>query len=176
MKNLFYITLSLLFCFYSCEVETDLKSALKLAGDNKKELESVLSYYANEEKDSLKLKAAKFLISNMPIYYSYDGDSLDNFKQGFVTAIKNGYTGKSALEETQRTVGFPVLNQLRMTKDIEVIKAEYIIENIEHSFRVWQEQPWGKHISLEDFCEYVLPYRIENEPLENWKEKYYQQY
>ena len=82
MKNLFYITLSLLFCFYSCEVETDLKSALKLAGDNKKELESVLSYYANEEKDSLKLKAAKFLISNMPIYYSYDGESLDNFKQG----------------------------------------------------------------------------------------------
>lgn len=177
MKNLLNIIFTtLLFCLYSCEVDTDLKSALKLAGDNRKELETVLQYYSTDKKDSLKLEAVKFLISNMPIYYSFEGKNLDNFKHNFVSAIENGFMGKDALNEVQKTVGLPILNQLTKVKDIEVIKAEYIIDNIEHSFKVWQEQPWGKYITFEVFCEYILPYRIENEPLENWKEKYYQHY
>ena len=43
--------------------ERQLDEALKLAGDNRKELEKVLDYYAG---DSLKLRAVRFLIRNMP--------------------------------------------------------------------------------------------------------------
>ena len=42
--------------------ERQLDEALKLAGDNRKELEKVLDYYAG---DSLKLRAVRFLIRNM---------------------------------------------------------------------------------------------------------------
>ena len=45
-----------------------LERALRLAKDNRPELEKVLAHY---EGDSLKLEAAKFLIRHMPGHYSY---------------------------------------------------------------------------------------------------------
>jgi hypothetical protein len=31
-------------------------------------------------------------------------------------------------------------------------------------------------VSFDDFCELILPYRIKNEPLENWKDSYYNRF
>lgn len=171
IKGLLYIIFSVILS--SCIANSDLDSALDLAGGNRAEIEKVLKHYRY---DSLKLEAAKFLITNMPIYYSYIDESVENFKYSFVNAIETGHVGKEALDKTKNTVGFPILNNHTIAKDIEVIKSEYLIENIDHSFMVWQEQPWGKYISFDDFCEYILPYRIENEAIENWKSKYYNRY
>jgi hypothetical protein len=63
------------------------------------------------------------------------------------------------------------LDEPVMREDVKYITAEYLINNIELSFKVWQERPWGKHIPFEAFCEDILPYRIDTEPLENWREK-----
>ncbi|MGV8139572.1 MAG: hypothetical protein AB2L20_30705 [Mangrovibacterium sp.] len=49
--------------------------------------------------------------------------------------------------------------------------SEYLIRNIDLAFKVWQERPWGRHISFDAFCEEILPYRVRTEPLENWREK-----
>ena len=53
--------------------ERQLDEALKLAGDNRKELEKVLDYYAG---DSLKLRAVRFLIRNMPGCYGFPESGL----------------------------------------------------------------------------------------------------
>ena len=45
--------------------------ALKAAGENKSELKAVLKHYRTVDKDPQKLKAAKYLIANMPAHYSY---------------------------------------------------------------------------------------------------------
>jgi hypothetical protein len=50
---------------YSPEIE----SVLEQAGDNRSELEQVLQHYSQDPADSLKLKAAEFLIINMPNKY-----------------------------------------------------------------------------------------------------------
>jgi hypothetical protein len=63
-------------------------------------------------------------------------------------------------------LGEPIIRE-----DVKYITADYLINNIELAFKVWQEQPWGKHISFDAFCEEILPYRVDNEPLENWREK-----
>jgi hypothetical protein len=55
--------------------------------------------------------------------------------------------------------------------DIRHITADYLINNIDLAFKVWQETPWGKGITFEIFCEEILPYRVGYEPLENWREK-----
>jgi hypothetical protein len=47
-----------------------LEQALELAGENRPELEKVLSHYSQSQADSLKYKAACFLIENMPGHYS----------------------------------------------------------------------------------------------------------
>ncbi len=71
-KNLVKTTVISLICLItpSCQSnkdDYDLNQALKLAGDNRIELEKVIKHY---EKDSLKLEAAKFLIRNMPGSFS----------------------------------------------------------------------------------------------------------
>ena len=49
------------------DIENRLENALDLAGENRNELEKVLAHY---QKDSLKFKAASFLIENMDNCYS----------------------------------------------------------------------------------------------------------
>ncbi|MCD8260664.1 MAG: hypothetical protein LUD15_03520, partial [Bacteroides sp.] len=63
-----------------------------------------------------------------------------------------------------------------IVQDIEVLSADYLIENIDLAFKAWQE-PWSRHFTFDEFCEYILPYRVRNEPISNWRkllhEKYY---
>lgn len=53
-----------------------LQDVLNLAGNNRVELEKVLKRY---EDNSLKLKAASFLISNMKDLYTLDGSPMDQY-------------------------------------------------------------------------------------------------
>ena len=48
------------------ERHASLERALRYAGDNRAELEKVLAHYASDPADSLKLRAAQYLIENMP--------------------------------------------------------------------------------------------------------------
>jgi hypothetical protein len=52
--------------YYSFEIE----KVLQQAGNNRNELETVLTHYGRNTGDSLKLRAAEFLIVNMPGKYS----------------------------------------------------------------------------------------------------------
>jgi hypothetical protein len=63
------------------------------------------------------------------------------------------------------------LGELIVREDIKYITGDYLIENIDLAFKVWEEQPWGKHIPFDAFCEDILPYRVSIEPLENWRVK-----
>lgn len=145
---------------YSSEVE----QTLRFAGGNRSELTKVLRHYATNPADSLKLRAAEFLIANMPGKYSryYDAPWND------VAAAMLRWTSspdKQRMIETYQ-LGEPVIEE-----DAKHITADFLIENIELAFKVWQERPWGKYIPFEAFCEDILPYRIGAEPLENWREK-----
>ena len=53
----------------ACGRNSYLEYALKAAGENRAELESVLEHYRD---DPEKLSAARFLIENMPAHSSYD--------------------------------------------------------------------------------------------------------
>jgi hypothetical protein len=136
MKSLFPLLLfaSILF---ACSQSSPLESALKFAGNNRQELEKTLNHYAANPADSLKYRAACFLIENMPYHYAY----------------------KNKTDE--------------IVQDAQVITGEYLIRNIEMAFKVWEEKSWKNAIGFDDFCEQILPYKIENEPIEDWRELYY---
>lgn len=60
------LTMFISLLFSGCVTEVDrLEYALEFAGENKRELEKVLEYYSD---DSLKYRAACFLIVNMPCF------------------------------------------------------------------------------------------------------------
>ena len=58
--------LSFLLVSASCNGHSELDKALRLSGDNRIELEKVIRHFSQDTSDSLKLKAALFLIENMP--------------------------------------------------------------------------------------------------------------
>src|SRR5690606_28693113 len=68
------------------------------------------------------------------------------------------------------------LDGVVLKKDIEVVGFDYLVDNIEWAFKVREEQPWGKNIPFEAFCEYVLPYRLGDEDLSYWREEIYHLY
>jgi hypothetical protein len=156
----------LIICLFSCSkpYSNELEAVLKQAGKNRRELEKVLKHYSREAADSLKLRAAEFLIVNMPGKYSeyYDAPWND------VATVCLRWTSSSDKQRVLDTykIGEPVVQE-----DINCITSEYLINNIELAFKMWQERPWGKHIPFDAFCEEILPYRIGVEPLENWRGK-----
>src|SRR5690606_31134753 len=45
--------------------------------------------------------------------------------------------------------------------------------HIDQVFKVWRGSPWKASVDFNDFCEYILPYRIGTESLEPWAERLY---
>ena len=169
-----YLQLVAVLLVLGCKSHSALELSLNFAKDNRNELEEVLDHYKREAKDSLKFKAACFLIENMPNYWSYQDTRLDHYRQElYETAQKNNFTGEKAVQLLASRYGAIDLNDFTKIYDSRVITADYLIRNIDLSFKVWEEQPWCKHFSFANFCEEILPYRVGNGPLENWRERYY---
>ncbi|MEY8687458.1 transglutaminase-like domain-containing protein [Bacteroides sp. AN502(2024)] len=157
------------------EMITPLEAALQFAKNNRKELQKVLRHYQKNPADSLKYKAACFLIENMPFYtYAY-GEQLENYKSYYVwLKVRKRKTAQQVADSIKKIYG--PMKEISKKRDILEIDSAYLCHNIDWAFKVWQEQPWGKNISFETFCEYLLPYRIGDEPLTYWREMYYEKY
>lgn len=162
-KSILYLLLIL--CFYSCQSLEDknVALALKLAQNNRNELEKVLLHFSTYKSDKLKLKAARFLIANMPGHSSYQGEQLDYYRLLIYNTPKpiSKITFSSLWQQSKDSISSTV----RLIEDVRIIKADYLISHINEAFNSWKEAPWNSEISFTDFCNYILPYRIENESL-----------
>ena len=157
-------------CSHSSFEQKQLEHALDFAASNRLELEKVLLHYAH---DSLKLEAAKFLIRNMTHCYSYQqGGDMDSVKR-----VRTYCDSFGRLDQRYvRKWGQYTYRNLIKIYDAHVITADYLINNIDRAFDNWRKRPWNHCLSFEEFCEYLLPYRIGNEPLEEWRELYEKEY
>ena len=143
------------------EMITPLGAALQSAKNNRKELEKVLRHYQKNPADSLKYKAACFLIENMPFYSYSTSKQLENYKSYYAWLKKSrGQTAKQVADSVKKVYG--PLGEPEKKHDIREVDSAYLCNNIEWAFKVWREQPWGKNVSFETFCDYILPYRQEN--------------
>lgn len=173
-----YLGAFLLFIFLmSCnkQVDTELREALENSGNNRQELEQVLEYFQTKKSDSLKYKAAKFLIENMPYHnyiepireFNFAFNSIENFPKSEL----NNYRVEAFKRTLDSISEYSNGEQPKFVKDIESIKADFLVENIELAFKAWYKIPQDKRASFDDFCKFILPYRSSNEPLENHSRK-----
>lgn len=143
--------------------------ALRYAGDNRGELEKVIRHYSAQPEDSLKLKAALFLIRNMPYHVSYRAEPYYAYCDALDSLFTSGTEGDELREKTN-AIADRFRSRLRLEYDIRVITADYLIWNIDYSFTRWQTLDYLKHLRFDEFCEYVLPYKCaEKQPLDTWK-------
>jgi len=168
MKNSLIIIFFLVFS--SCVNQNKyLENALVSAGANRLELEKVLEHYKS---DTLKYKAAVFLIENMPGHYSYAGKEIEEYYKIGEKILKSKLTPvqqrDSLLKISQQQ--FPGLEQ-NTVSDIQIINGDYLIKNIDSAFHLWETKPWAQHLSFEQFCEYLLPYKYcELQQLDHWRD------
>lgn len=159
-------------CLSACnKYPKEVRDALLLSGKNKSEIRKVLEHYSKSPADSLKLKAAYFLIGNMPGKYYYQG-SLFNYFYEFVEKVEY----PRVLDSIIKIHGHFSTDRLELKYDIEQLKASFLIDNIDMAFKVWKEQPWGKNINFSQFCEYILPYRNDNEIPDYHRAEIYKRY
>lgn len=172
MRFLLFLNFLFSVCFLSACMSrrsAEVIEALELAGRNRSELERVLDYYAACEADSLKLRAAEFLIANMPGHQCIYGPEVDSF-----------FCEIDSLLDCEVSDSYPIvvgLNEIAdrhaplesvICNDIEVITADYLIHHIDRAFRLW-ESPWADYLTFDRFCAWLLPYKVaEFQPLDYW--------
>lgn len=165
-----YIVFIYILLNFSCkEKPLSLVNVLEHSGDNRSELENVINHY-KKNKDSLKVKAAEFLISNMQYKHSNTYNYLDEDGNNKLLQFDK-YNAKELLRYIKEDRGSFRLTSSK--EDIKTIKSNYLIKNIDLAFEVWQRYPWSQHLSFDEFCDQILPYRIVDEPLDDWRSFYY---
>jgi len=160
---------SIAFFLLSCKgKKSDLQDVLQSSNSNRGNIEQIIEYY---KADSLKLKATIFLISNMKELYTLNGNSMDQY-YNTMNVFQEQSEQMNVFE--LRAFSDSIIQMLDFSKlekeyDLNSIKPDYLIRRIDHAFKVW-EMPWAKDLNFEEFCEYLLPYRVGTEVLEDWQE------
>ena len=173
MKHVIYILIIVF--LVSCQMKSvapGSEEAFSKADDNRSELLRVLRHY-EESGDSLKLRAAAFLIGNMADKGYLTGAAIDEY-YAFIDSVYQikqeeydiPYIYETFRQQAQYLKKKPVLHW-----DVQNLSADYLIRNIDEAFAVWN-RPWNQHLTFEEFCEWILPYRVGTEIPETWRTLY----
>ena len=144
VKHVFYCLLATFIIAACSQYPADVERTLKLAGDNRAELEKVLEHYSKRPDDKLKLRAAEFLIGNMPGHWSYEQGGLAEYYSEADSIVNNdAYTWEekvSLLNELSRS-----FSHIETIEDYKIITAQYLINNIDDAFDSWQNGLFARH-------------------------------
>lgn len=134
---------------------------------------NVLEHYSRETSDSLKYKAALYLIDNMNGHCSPEGAAMDSY-------IRRIHTMKKAkgIRELQEAWHASLREgSVGLTPDSTVVTDAFLIKDIDNAFLSWQQSQWKDSVTFSLFCRYILPYRVNEEHFgRNWREPLREQY
>ncbi|ASB47970.1 hypothetical protein [Alkalitalea saponilacus] len=169
---LFLFLLSLAAC---SPWSSETNKALKMAGDNRAELEKVLNYYHKENPNPQKLKAAEFLISNMVYKYSLFGPGVDslNMSYEYVYGVYRGQRNHVFLSDS---IARKRNAHTDAEFDLKRVTSSFLINQIELAFETYNRHEWSRLYPFEVFCEYILPYKIGHSDTVCWRSYAYNKY
>ena len=141
--------------------------------ERREEVKVVLDYYRKEEKNPEKIRAAVFLIRNMKAHYSYSGREIDEY---YETA--SNLLADTTLTPEQQRDSLLIISNLKYANlplypipDAWIIRGSYLFENIDKSYNQWQTCPWAKHLTFEEYLEWLLPYKAtEFQAFDSWRD------
>ncbi|WP_142785721.1 hypothetical protein [Changchengzhania lutea] len=181
--HLYFFSLILCVGCISKDVEKYTEALNPKLANNQEVIKAIKHYQKKGE--SQKLEALLFILKNMDNHYalsnilSKEYDSILSPKefggQMPTDDSKHGIALKRLIimEEKYKDIK-PRLTKIRY--DINLLESKYLIENIDIAFQSWEKAPWAKDLSFVDFCENVLPYRADHEPIHYWRKTAYQNF
>lgn len=151
MKKLYIISLFNCLCLFNLQAESPFSQSI--------------DYYTNEG-DSLKVCAVKFLEKNMNHHYS----KICTWQDSLGNDVKFDEFMYLKFNESQETFDklfkrHKLRPNYRFVFDKDVFSEQMIRRIVDEGFLKWRKS-WNANVDFETFCEYLLPYRIQDEPLE----------
>lgn len=163
--------------------DESMEQSLAFSGENRSELESVLRHYKNTPQ---KLSAARFLIKNMYGHMEVDSISINKLQPVYekYVSISEKYNWFRSEEWQEDLNKFWKEEQCKSiflefvpVYDVKTVKADWLINEIDRSFKTWKENVYTQNLSFEDFCKYILPYRpINNIHVGNSRDVFYKRH
>lgn len=148
------------------------------AGKNSSEIKKAIHYFQNSG-NYLQLNSLYYLLENTNghSYVEYgaisaNNDTLQYELENFSTYLE----AKAAWDSLESEYGKLNWQPTKEIRDIKIISSKYLIENVELAYEVWKNKPWSKKYSFNVFLEYILPYRVDDEPTAKWRRFFLQQF
>ncbi|TKG94565.1 hypothetical protein EYV94_11490 [Puteibacter caeruleilacunae] len=185
-KRICVLVVFIVIMLSACTKRGNLKEALRLSGENKSQLVGLLESYSTES-DSVKLQAAKYVISNLPGHYSYDTTYLCEYRtiwevrEELINDKLEPDERDARLKESWESIKnkYPLGRYIfgKATEDITTINSGFLKRHIDQAYEAYVANPYFDSISTRDFIEHVIPYKTKNgEPFEEWREGFYKRH
>ena len=141
------------------------------------QMQIAIDHY-QDEGNVEKLKALIFILNNMEDHFALSNilsrqyDSILTKKSrdwgGLYEYNKQGLVLEE-LVTLEKKYGSSKQHFTKLRYDKDLINSEYLISNIDHAYDRWKNNDWLQRLTFEEFCNHVLPYRVDHEPLHNWR-------
>ncbi|MCM1163311.1 MAG: transglutaminase-like domain-containing protein [Muribaculaceae bacterium] len=131
-----------------------------IKGHNKKNVILKKCTTGNEE------KAAHWLLDNMTNQYSYN----NTLSQKYLKYLREN--DSLPLKKVWLQFNPQIDSEPELCQDIQEVPEDILISNIRESIDIWEASPWHENVCFDDFCKFILPYKINKEPIVDWKSHY----
>jgi len=187
-----FILILFVFCllFQNLYSQSGIEITLNHAGKNRKELEKLIEHY-RKVGDREKLQAAQLIVTNMNGLYINDGPIIKKYEPFFLFLDSLHKQGIKIKERTSLQLIKPVeqkWNEVTHTftpndyssiyeiQDATYLSSDLLIKHIDGVFNAWRNNEWSHSYSFNQFCEYILPYKVFNERAEAWMDYFSSKY
>lgn len=163
----------LLVVLFSCtSKEGALERALRCAQTNRNALECVLDGY---REDSLKYACAEFLIVNSMNQYAVESGAMDSIEAILSDIANTPDIWGASREQIDRWGRYPFANAPRIP-DIEAVSPHMLVANIDMAVSSLRSRAWNTGLPTDEFMQLILPLRIGDERLSDWRGLYADKY
>ncbi len=126
----------------------------------------------DKSNDLDKKNAAEFLINNIEIQTSIECKWFDSSNCEIVydeLSFDDFIAAKDQFEAIKKSGAYHKLDTIA---DLDQITEDLLIKNTEMAYDAWKNNKWSSSYSFDVFKEYILPYRVSTEPLQDWRDDY----
>ncbi|WP_434035516.1 transglutaminase domain-containing protein [Formosa sp. 4Alg 33] len=167
MKRVNYMFIFLLITFFSC-------NNIPKEIINTPLYKDVISHYEHTDINREKKDAALFLFKNMDQKYSI----LDTQIDSILTFIADSIEKKEVLISRKELIAASKQKSFKTSSpeiiiDYSVIKSNDLISHIDITYNSWKQLSEKSDANFKDYCEFILPYRIKNEPAFELQTEYF---
>jgi hypothetical protein len=148
----------------------DYTDVIGMSGQNQPEIKKILEFY-DQQSDDEKCQMAEFIIETLPHQYTLTYTLIH--PDGTTTALLNPVSVDS-MEHMRHRPGYSL--QIDTLHTIDFIPADFLINQINNADSLRKKYPWCKDVPMDQFCQYILPYQVGNEPLYDYKSFYARRY